>query len=269
MNIKELQTITHDTLKEVRNFDVVTPDFFANTFYAKATEIDTNLDRDMIARESSESILDKILKIQKETKAQTNELKENIDLASIAIEANDNKSLGEVKNNIDELYQRILHLEEQVYLDELTKVQNRKWLFENVLDNNIFKRDGSLTFLDIDKFKIVNDTYGHIAGDKVLVMIAQLTTRLVDSKTVRYGGDEFIVISDTSDSLVQKKFFETINNNLSKKDLTYQGNSFKVGISFGSIDYKKGDNFQKVIETADKMMYHHKKSKVECVSSPY
>ena len=265
MNIKDLRTVTNDTLKEVRNYDVITPDFFSDTFYNKATQIDTNLDKEMIERNSTESILDKVLRIQKETKNHTNELKDNIDLAAIAIEAKDNKGLGEVKNNIDDLYQRILHLEEQVYLDELTKVQNRKWLFENILINNTFKNDGALTFIDIDKFKVINDNYGHVAGDKVLVMIAQLTTRLVGSKTVRYGGDEFIVVSENSDSIKQKKFFDTINSNLAKKALTYQGNSFKVGISFGSIDYKAGDNFHDVIENVDKMMYEHKKARAERV----
>ncbi len=265
MNIKDLQTVTNDTLKEVRNYDVVTPDFFSDTFYNKATQIDTNLDKDLIARNSTESILDKVLRIQKETKDHTSELKDNIDLATVAIQAKDDKGLGEVKNNIDDLYQRILHLEEQVYLDELTKMQNRKWLFEDVLSNNTFKRDGALTFIDIDKFKVINDSYGHIAGDKVLVMIAQLTTRLVGSNTVRYGGDEFIVISESSDSIKQKKFFDTVNQNLSKKALTYQGNSFKVGISFGSVDYKSGDNFHEVIEKVDKMMYEHKKARAERV----
>ncbi len=261
MNIKDLKTVTNDTLKEVRNFDVVTPDFFSDTFYNNATKIDTNLDKELIERNSSESILDKVIRIQQETKNHTNELKDNIDLATVAIEAKDDKGLGEVKNNIDDLYQRILHLEEQVYLDELTKMQNRKWLFEEILVNNTFKRDGALTFVDIDKFKVINDSYGHIAGDKVLVMIAQLTTRLMDSKTVRYGGDEFIVISESSDSLKQKKFFDTINHNLTKRDLTYQGHSFKVGISFGCIDYKSGENFHEVIEKVDKMMYEHKKSR--------
>jgi diguanylate cyclase (GGDEF)-like protein len=261
VNIKDLQTITNDTLKEVRKYDVVTPDFFTDTFYSKATNIDINLDKDLIARDGTQSILDKVINVQKETKKHTNELKNNIDLATVAIEEKDDKSLGEVKNNIDDLYQRILHLEEQVYLDELTKVQNRKWLFEKILSNNSFINDGTLTFVDIDKFKLINDNYGHVAGDKVLVMIAQLTTRLINSKTIRYGGDEFIIISESEDSSKQKRFFDTINQNLSKKELTYQGNSFKVGISFGSIDYKSGDNFHEVIEKVDKMMYEHKKAR--------
>lgn len=261
MNTHDLQTVTNDTLKEVRNYEIITPDFFADTFYNKAMDLDPSLDMDDINKESVENILEKVLRIQKETKTHTNELKDNISLASAAIESQDNKELGQVKNKIDDLYNRILHLEAQVYVDELTKVQNRKWLFEDVLVDNHFINDGALTFVDVDKFKLINDNYGHIAGDKVLVMIATLTTRLANSKTVRYGGDEFIVLSESANSAYQQKFFDNINSNLAKKDLTYQGNKFKVGISFGSIDYKAGENFHEVIEKVDKMMYEHKKAR--------
>ncbi|MCH9813067.1 MAG: GGDEF domain-containing protein [Epsilonproteobacteria bacterium] len=261
MNTKDLQTVTNDTLKEVRNYEIVTPDFFADTFYNKAMTVDPSIDIEGVNKDSVENVLDKVLRIQKETKDHTSELKDNISLASAAIENKDDAGLGQVKNKIDDLYNRILHLEEQVYVDELTKVQNRKWLFEEVLENNHFKKDGALTFVDVDKFKVINDSYGHVAGDKVLVMIATLTTKLEDSKTVRYGGDEFIVISESADKKYQQKFFDNINSNLAKKDLTYQGHKFKVGISFGSINYKAGDNFHAIIEEVDKMMYEHKKAR--------
>ncbi len=261
MNIRDLQIITNDTLKEVRNYEVVTPDFFTDTFYEKAIQVDPNIDITAINKDSVETSLKKALHIQKEAKNHTNELKENINLATIAIQKRDNNELFEVKNKINDLYQRILHLEEQVYIDELTKVQNRKWLFEEVIDNNTFKKDGALTFIDIDKFKDINDNYGHITGDKVLMMIALLTTKLTNSKTVRYGGDEFIIICEDINSKNQKKFFENINNNLSKKNLTYNSKIFQVSISYGSIDYKTGDNFLETIEKVDKMMYQHKKSK--------
>ncbi len=261
MNIKDLQIITNDTLKEVRNYEVVTPDFFTDTFYEKAIQIDPNIDITAINKESVETTLKKALYLQEEAKNHTSELKENINLATIAIQKRDNNELFEVKNKINDLYQRILHLEEQVYIDELTKVQNRKWLFEEMLENNTFKKDGALTFIDIDKFKNINDNYGHVTGDRVLVMIALLTTRLANSKTVRYGGDEFIVICEDIDSNNQKKFFQNINNNLSKKNLTYNSQTFQVSISYGSIDYKAGDNFLEIIEKVDKLMYQHKKSK--------
>jgi len=263
LDTQQLQEITNNTLKEVRNYDIVTPEFFADTFYDKAIKINPDIDKNELKREGKDGILEKVLHIQKETQEQTIILKDNITLASKAIEDKDDKSLGEVKNNIDDLYKRIVQLEEQVYLDELTKVQNRKWLFEKVLENNHFKEDGALTFVDVDKFKVVNDTYGHVAGDKVLIIIAKLTTHLEGSKTIRYGGDEFITLSQKSDAKQQQQFFTTINSNLTKKDLHYREHSFKVGISFGSVDYKAGDSFQEVLEKVDKLMYEHKKARAE------
>ena len=259
MNTRELQEITNDTLKEVRNYEIVTPDFFSDTFYEKAIIVNPDMQKEEISKNNIENTLVKVLHIQKETKEHTNELKENINEATVAISNKDDKSLGEVQTKIDDLYKRILQLEEQVYIDELTKVQNRKWLFEKLLHNDLFKNNGTLTFLDIDKFKNINDSYGHVAGDKVLLMIASLVSKLPNSKTIRYGGDEFIIVSKSENQKSQEKFFETINKNLAKKNLNYQGELFRVGISYGCIDYKAGENFNDVIEKVDKMMYEHKK----------
>ncbi len=259
MNTRELQEITNDTLKEVRNYEIVTPNFFSDTFYEKAIVVNPDLQKEEILNEGVEGTLAKVLHIQKETKEHTSELKENINEATVAISNKDDKSLGEVQSKIDDLYKRILQLEEQVYIDELTKVQNRKWLFEELLNDEHFKNDGTLTFLDIDKFKSINDSYGHVAGDKVLVMIATLTKKLPNSKTIRYGGDEFIIVSQSENKESQQKFFENINKNLAKKNLKYQGELFRVGISYGCIDYKAGEDFNKVLEKVDKMMYEHKK----------
>lgn len=259
MDLKDLKIVTHDTIKAIRNFEVVTPDFFTDTFYNCAQKVHPGFDKGNVEHESVGKILDKVLRIQKETNEHTSELKDNITLASQAIVNKDEAELGRVKDRIDTLYERILHLEQQVYIDELTKVYNRKWLFEEVLENNIFKRNGVLTFVDVDKFKQINDNYGHVAGDKVLLMIATLASKLQQSKTVRYGGDEFIVISESVNTVQQTKFFDTINNNLARKALNYQGHSFKVGISYGSVFYEAGENFQDVIERVDKIMYDHKR----------
>ncbi len=261
MNTKDLQTVTSDTLKDIRKYDIVTPDFFTDKFYEKAIKLDPDVELNSFYNEGIESILDKVYKIQKSTQEHATKLKENINEASVAISKKDEKSLVEIQNKIDNLLQKVTNLEKQLYIDELTKAYNRKWLFEKLLKNNRFSKSGTLTFLDIDKFKKINDTYGHVAGDKVLMMISKLTKKLQNSSTIRYGGDEFIIICHDRDKKRHHTFFENINKNLAKQDLKYQGNTFRIGISYGTVDYRAGENFDTVIEKVDKIMYEHKKAR--------
>ncbi len=262
MNIEDLRLLTNDTIKEIRKFDVVTPELFKDTFLMKAKENDIPIDLEELSQKTLDFTLHKVYKIEKETRANTELLQQNIELATEAIDQKDKVLLQSVQKQMEELNRRISMLEEQVYLDELTKAYNRKWLFEKFLINEKFLKSGTLVFVDIDKFKEINDTYGHITGDKVLAMITQLTKKLGDTHTIRYGGDEFILISLHDDDSHLQNQMDALCKTLDSKLFKYQGNTFHVHISYGITTFKAGDDFQSVIEKVDQMMYEHKKTKI-------
>ncbi len=262
MNIEDLRLLTNDTIKEIRKFDVVTPELFKDTFLMKAKENDIPIDLEELSQKTLDFTLHKVYKIEKETRANTELLQQNIELATEAIDQKDKDLLQSVQKQMEELNRRISMLEEQVYLDELTKAYNRKWLFEKFLINEKFLKSGTLVFVDIDKFKEINDTYGHITGDKVLAMITQLTKKLGDTHTIRYGGDEFILISLHDDDSHLQNQMDALCKTLDSKLFKYQGNTFHVHISYGITTFKAGDDFQSVIEKVDQMMYEHKKTKI-------
>jgi diguanylate cyclase (GGDEF)-like protein len=114
--------------------------------------------------------------------------------------------------------------------------------------------------VDLNKFKEINDTYGHFVGDSVLVYIATKLKELCPN-VVRFGGDEFLMLFDSS--LSKATIQKSLNNLLAK----LEGISFKVGqesfktsFSFGVAQYEKEALLQQVLESADKEMYTHKKS---------
>lgn len=84
---------------------------------------------------------------------------------------------------------------ELAYTDTLTGLGNRGYVFEE-LDKLIAEKRSFITLMiDLDNFKVVNDTYGHLEGDKLLVNVAkQLTKSCPASVSARYGGDEFIIV---------------------------------------------------------------------------
>ena len=264
MNHEELKIVTDDTLKELRGFDVITPNLYSDAFGTKLKGIGSLEGNSVLESNEIPLIMDKVLKIQKETLEGTKTLKENIDLATVAIDNEDTKTLSVIKEHMLALQERISALEEAVYIDDLTKAHNRKWLFDKVLrTDETFAKEGVLTFIDLDDFKTINDTYGHIAGDKVLFLIANMLQKLEAVDVVRYGGDEFIMISFSKTQNQLEEYITKINEGFKNKSFKFQGNTFKVSLSSGSSHFKEGENFHQITAVVDEKMYETKRAKKE------
>lgn len=163
-------------------------------------------------------------------------------------------------------------IESLIFLNPLTGISNRKKLLQQLLYRlqNI-KPDEKLYFLfiDVDKFKRINDSYGHVEGDRVLTDIALLLTRHTtgtDSCVGRYGGDEFAVIftlKKTMSDDICARFIECLHDN----DIT-AGGEHKVTLSIGCTECTQSDSMKDIIARADKEMHEIKKHKAvdHCIS---
>ncbi|MDQ7061128.1 MAG: GGDEF domain-containing protein [Sulfurimonas sp.] len=152
----------------------------------------------------------------------------------------------------------IENLKEAVYKDELTHAYNRKWMNDRFIDaNDNFNLDGTLAIIDLNFFKLVNDTHGHITGDKVLTFVA---TQLKKTKQslIRYGGDEFIIIFKDTDQDTAFASINTIRESIISKKLKTGDASFRVSFSIGTYEFEEGDSLSSTIELADKNMYNDK-----------
>ena len=163
-------------------------------------------------------------------------------------------------------------IESLIFLNPLTGISNRKKLLQQLLYRlqNI-KPDEKLYFLfiDVDIFKRINDSYGHVEGDGVLTDIALLLTRHTtgtDSCVGRYGGDEFAVIftlKKTMSDDICARFIECLHDN----DIT-AGGEHKVTLSIGCTECTQSDSIKDIIARADKEMHEIKKHKAvdHCIS---
>lgn len=151
----------------------------------------------------------------------------------------------------------------EMLVDSLTGLGNRRRM-QLYIDKLSRKRKGEFSAIvfDIDDFKDINDLYGHIYGDRVLIVISKILEKSAGNKKItciRYGGDEFIVITPK----------EEVNEFIAKfKKLLSEFNDHKefpskIDVSIGVSEFTVNSeiNMEYIINTADKLMYEKKKLK--------
>ncbi|MFA5234854.1 MAG: EAL domain-containing protein [Sulfurimonas sp.] len=150
----------------------------------------------------------------------------------------------------------------RIFTDPLTKTFNRNYLEE--ISPLLNLEHYSLAMLDLDKFKSINDSYGHKAGDYVLSRASMIFKESIrDSDIlVRYGGEEFLLlINNRSNNKTNIDVCERLRSNISKELFTYDTNDIKVTVSIGLHKHPSLEkNLQEAIKLADEMLYVAKKS---------
>lgn len=164
---------------------------------------------------------------------------------------------------ISQLTKQIKTLEKKSNIDALTKVFNRRALITYL--NKICYDKGinyelHLLVLDIDDFKIVNDTYGHIAGDKILIYISNILKKTLrdGDKVFRYGGEEFVIILNRINEETCIKITNRLLELIRVNQLIYKGQNIQVTASIGATKYHDQDTPDIIIERADKALYKAK-----------
>ncbi|MHC8384491.1 GGDEF domain-containing protein [Pseudomonas sp. LB3P14] len=159
------------------------------------------------------------------------------------------------------------HLEEQrqkALIDPLTGLPNRAAWSEQ-LDHEIsqWQQQGNsllLAMLDLDHFKRINDNYGHLAGDKVLKIIASvLRKRLRGTDFIaRFGGEEFVLLMPATVPAVGAKLLENLRASIEACPFHFKGEPVTISISMGLTAFKPGEHSDLVLKRADQALYRAK-----------
>lgn len=165
------------------------------------------------------------------------------------------------------LYQQMRSM---AMVDGLTGAYNRIYLYE-VLENEIKTSNKrypiSIALFDVDNFKKLNDTYGHLFGDKVLQTIVRIAKERIRKGDIiaRYGGEEFVIVFNHLESSEAYKVVERIRRAVESETIEDNLIQTKVTVSFGISSYPAhADNVKDLIKCADIAMYRAKSSGKNC-----
>lgn len=161
------------------------------------------------------------------------------------------------------LHRKWIEQEKELFNDGLTEAYNYKY-FQSIIDKKLkMKEKFTLIMIDLDDFKEINDTYGHLAGDLVLKSFVHILKELInkDDALFRYGGDEFCVILNSYNN--SNSIIERISSSIESFRIRYENQDITVKSSIGFYSYDGGDiTKEELVKRADKAMYRTKNNKI-------
>jgi diguanylate cyclase (GGDEF)-like protein len=178
-----------------------------------------------------------------------------------------NERTEELQNALSRLSEAHIVLQDLTTIDTVTGIRNRQY-FDDMLSQEwgrALRQHYPLTMLilDIDKFKNVNDTYGHLAGDESLAAVA----KVIDSSfnrpsdvVARYGGEEFVVILPYVERSVACRMSEQVRSRIEKLTIIADGHEIKLTVSIGQVTLTPIDGMlsREIIARADRALYQAK-----------
>lgn len=174
------------------------------------------------------------------------------------------EEIGRLRAQVSQLEARIEQLDQLAHQDSLINMPNRRGFMrelERLVDRaRRYEHRAAMLFVDLDGLKMINDTFGHRAGDEALIQVADLLTRGVRRSDVvaRIGGDEFGILLENADEQSAHDTAARLVDLICGCEFVHEGDSLplSVAIGVGMIDGSEGPDA--VMARADEEMYRRK-----------
>jgi diguanylate cyclase (GGDEF)-like protein len=184
------------------------------------------------------------------------------------VDADDRERLVEeislLRAKVARLQERVEQLDQLAHRDSLIDLPNRRG-FMRELERLIARVDrygisAAMLFVDLDGLKIINDTFGHRAGDEALIQVANLLASGVRHSDVvaRIGGDEFGILLESSDEDAAHETASRLVNQISDCDFMHDGEALPLSVAIGVGMIDALDTPDAIMERADEAMYRRK-----------
>ena len=191
-------------------------------------------------------------------------------MADVVIDVDDRERLVEeislLRAKVARLQERVEQLDQLAHRDSLIDLPNRRG-FMRELERLIarverYSISGAMLFVDLDGLKIINDTFGHRAGDEALIQVASLLVKGVRHSDVvaRIGGDEFGILLESSDENAAQETALRLIEQISACEFLFEGEALPLSVAVGVGMIDACDTAEAVMDRADEAMYARKQA---------
>ena len=167
------------------------------------------------------------------------------------------EEIDRLRDKVAQLQERVEQLDRLAHQDSLINLPNRRG-FMRELDRLIarvgrYGESAAMLFVDLDGLKMINDTFGHGAGDEALIQVAEMLTKGVRRSDVvaRIGGDEFGILLENSSDERAHETAARLTDLISGTDLVYEGDALPLSVAIGVSVISAEDSAEAVIARAD------------------
>jgi diguanylate cyclase len=178
-----------------------------------------------------------------------------------------------MESEVRKLQERLVDKKRLLLLDALTKIPNRPAWEERLGEESErwqrFHQPTCIAIWDIDRFKAINDTYGHRAGDKVLTVVAEALSKDIRTTdfVARYGGEEFVMLLPGTTIEDAVRLSNIMRESIGQIGFHFRGQPVSVTISCGITAMRESDSPEDAFDRADKALYKAKDEGRNCVVS--
>ncbi|RXJ83613.1 hypothetical protein [Arcobacter sp. CECT 8985] len=259
---KILKKVTDETINELLENEIILPSSYFQSFDKHAKTLDINL-QDKEFHENLNLFIAKeyedINDYAKKTLESLNKVSLATKDAKKAIENKDESCLQQIYSQMEHLKKELDEVTNKIFKDEITNAFNKKWIYNKFLkQNNTFKKDGILVLITVENAEYIFENYGQLIFDNLQIFLIKYITKKIKEEKLtyciaRFIKNKFVIFFDEEDF---KECTNTLNNikNL-VSDTTLKSKSgilIKPNFSYKIASYKKGENFQDLVDTSFK-----------------
>ncbi|WP_455198019.1 diguanylate cyclase [Kaarinaea lacus] len=192
---------------------------------------------------------------------------------SLAVETYHVSRVRTLEESLDRAQVQENRLRIEASTDALTGFYNHEYILaklkQAMAEDSKVERPTSIMMADLDHFKKINDTHGHLVGDKVLIEVSRrLSTAVRDFDSIgRYGGEEFLIVLKGTPLTTALTVAERIRTHIAAGPISLHGVKVQATISIGVSVVRPGDDVEDFIKRADKALYEAKSAGRNCVKS--
>jgi len=174
------------------------------------------------------------------------------------------EEIGRLRAQVSQLQERVEQLDDLAHRDTLINLPNRRGFMrelERLIDRaRRYDHGAAMLFVDLDGLKMINDTFGHRAGDEALIQVAEMLSKGVRRSDVvaRIGGDEFAVLLENATEESAHETAARLEDMICSCEFTHDGDALPLSVAIGVGMIDGDDEPNAVMERADEEMYRRK-----------